>query len=194
MPRIPHFLTLTALAALVFVTSCGKDDPKPTQPNPKPGDPITTAIVEDSLQFILGDTLSMGTTPLVCCGLYDPGFVNERAMRVVFYDAANQKPGWQILVLIDHAQQGEVATLPTQVVAPSKVPRISMFVPTLTNEFSSDADGSSGTITVHSFSCTNTAIQIHFSVDAVLHSEFWDGGTIRVQGTFHGAFPPNECP
>jgi hypothetical protein len=191
MIRIPRFLALTALTILVLLTACGKDDPKPTEPNPTPGDPVTTAIVEDSLQFILGDTLSMATTPLVCCGLYDPGFVNERAMRVVFYDAANQKPGWEILVLIDHAQQGEVATLPTSVVSPSKVSRISMFVPI--NEFSSDAQGSSGTITVHSFSCTSTAIQIHFSVDAVLHSEFWDGGSIRVQGTFHGTFPPNAC-
>ena len=189
--RISRLLTLAALVVLVLVTACGKDDPKPTGPNPTPGDPITTAVVEDSLQFILGDTLSMATTPLVCCGLYDPGFVNERAMRVVFYDAANQKPGWEILVLIDHAQQGEVATLPTSVVPPSKVSRISMFVPI--NEFSSDADGSSGTITVHSFSCTSTAIQIHFSVDAVLHSEYWDGGSIRVQGTVHGTFPPNEC-
>jgi hypothetical protein len=191
MIRIPRFLTLSALAILVLLTACGKDDPKPTEPNPTPGDPITTAVVEDSLQFILGDTLSMATTPLVCCGLYDPGFVNERAMRVVFYDAANQKPGWELLVLIDRAQQGEVATLPTSVVSPSKVSRISMFVPI--NEYSSDAQGSSGTITVHSFSCTSTAIQIHFSVDAVLHSEYWDGGSIRVQGTFHGTFPPSAC-
>jgi hypothetical protein len=191
MIRIPRPLALSALIILALLTACGKDDPKPTGPDPTPGDPITTAVVEDSLQFILGDTLSMATTPLVCCGLYDPGFVNERAMRIVFYDAANQKPGWEILVLIDRAQQGEVATLPTSVVSPSKVSRISMFVPI--NEFSSDAQGSSGTITVHSFSCTSTAIQIHFSVDAVLHSEFWDGGSIRVQGTFHGTFPPNAC-
>jgi hypothetical protein len=191
MIRIPRPLALSALIILALLTACGKDDPKPTGPDPTPGDPITTAVVEDSLQFILGDTLSMATTPLVCCGLYDPGFVNERAMRIVFYDAANQKPGWEILVLIDRAQQGEVATLPTSVVSPSKVSRISMFVPI--NEFSSDAQGSSGTITVHSFSCTSTAIQIHFSVDAVLHSEFWDGGSIRVQGTFHGTFPPKAC-
>ena len=130
---------------------------------------------------------------MVCCGLYDPGFVNEKAMRIVFYDPANLKPRWELLILVDRAQQGEVAALPTVVVAPSHVPRISMFVGTQSNEFSSDAQGSTETITVNSFHCTNASIQIDFSVDATVHSEFWDGGAIQVKGTFRGTFPPNPC-
>lgn len=186
-----RFLALTALASLSLVAACGKDDGNPARPVTNP---ITVAVVEDSLDFTIGDlTLTMGDSALVCCGLFDPDFVNERAMRVVFYDPANQNAGWQFLILIDRAQQGEVANLPTTVVAPSKVPRISMFVATPSNEFSSDAQGSSGTITVHSFSCSATAIRIHFSVDATIHSEFWDGGAVRVQGTFRGEFPPQSC-
>ena len=36
MIRIPRFLALTALTILVLLTACGKDDPKPTGPNPAP--------------------------------------------------------------------------------------------------------------------------------------------------------------
>ena len=196
MIRIPPVRSLAAVALLALVTACGKDEPHRTAtgPAPSPGPPVTTAVYEDSLRFFIGGPdLEMGATPLVCCGLYDPGFVNESAMRIVFYDPANTKPGWQLLILVNRAQQGEVATLPTTVVAPSHVPRISMFVPTLSNEFSSDAQGSTGTITVHSFSCTSTSIQVDFSIDATIHSEYWDGGAIQVKGTFRGTFPPQSC-
>ena len=158
-------LTVAAISTLSI--ACGKNliPPLPT--------PVQT-VIADSLVFTRADStvLTMGTTPLVCCGLYDPSSVNERAMRVVFYDPAAQKPGWQILVLIDRAQAGAVTTFPNVVVAPSKVPYVSMFVADSTgNELSSDDPDASGSITVHSFSCTATAIRIDFSVDAILGSE-----------------------
>lgn len=167
-----------------------KKDHKPTAP-----EPVTTVVV-DSLAFMRADStvLAMGTTPLVCCGLYDPSFVNERAMRIVMFDPANQKPGWQILILIDRAQAGAVTTLPTAVVAPSKVPYVSMFVADFGNDLSSDTAGSSGTITVHSFSCNSTAMQLDFSVDAILGSEFGGAPSMFVKGTFQATFPMQSCP
>jgi hypothetical protein len=156
--------------------------------------PVET-VIADSLVFTQDATIvAVGTTPLVCCGLYDPGFVNERAMRIVLYDPANQKPGWQILVLVDRAQAGATTILPTSVVPPSKVPAVSMFAATLGNELSSDAEGSAGTITVHSFSCDATKIQIHFSVDATLGSELGGGATMDVTGAFQATFPAASCP
>jgi len=168
---------------------CGSDD-HPTSPKP------VGTVIADSLVFTRagGAVVSMGTTPLTCCGLYDPGFVNERAMRIVFYDAANSKPGWQILVLIDRAAQGVVATLPTTTVPPSKVPHVSMFVADLGNELSSDSGESSGTITVHSFSCDAASMKIHFRVDATLGSEFAGGPTMDVHGAFEATFPAATCP
>lgn len=167
--------------ALILLAGCSDDD--------NPVEPITTPAYTDSLQFSIGP---MGSTPLVCCGLYDPGFVNEKALRLVFWDPALQKPGWQLLILVDRAAQGEVATLPTSVVPPSKIARISMFV-TGGGEWSSDAIGSTGTITVHSFQCTSHSIEIDFSVDATLQSETSGGGSITVTGRFHGSFPPASC-
>jgi len=171
--------------------ACSKKDSPPIAPGP----PAAT-VIADSLSFTRADSTAatMGTTPLVCCGLYDPGFVNERAMRIVLYDPANQKPGWQILILIDRAQAGAVTTLPTAVVAPSKVPHVSMFVADLGNELSSDTSGSSGTMTVHSFQCTATAIQVDFSIDAILGSEFAGAPSMGARGRFLATFPASACP
>jgi hypothetical protein len=158
--------------------------------------PPPQTVIADSLVFTRADStvLTMGATPLVCCGLYDPSFVNERAMRIVFYDdPANQLPGWQILILIDRAQAGDTTTLPTAVVPPSRVPYVSMFVADIGNDLSSDTEESSGTITVHSFSCSATTIQVDFSVDAVLGSEYAGGPAMRVQGTFRATFPAQSC-
>jgi len=181
-------LSILAIA-LTFFLACSGDD-EPTKPQP------VSTVIADSLVFLQGGVPidSMGTTPLVCCGLYDPGFVNERAMRIVFYDPADQKPGWQILILTDRAQAGATTALPTSVVPPSKIPAVSMFAATLGDEFSSDAEESAGTITVHSFSCDATKIQIHFSVDATLASEFSSGATMDVTGAFEATFPAASCP
>ena len=175
--------------SVTFFLACSGDD-EPTKP-----EPVVTEIA-DSLVFMRGGVPidSMGTTPLVCCGLYDPGFVNERAMRIVLYDQANSKPGWQIIVLIDRAQPGATTALPTVVVPPSKIPAVSMFVADLGNELSSDMKGSAGTITVHSFSCDATKIQIHFSIDATLASELAGGATMDVTGAFQATFPAASCP
>jgi hypothetical protein len=178
-----------ALVLLVFALGPGCKKNRPMTPVP-----VQTVVVS-SLVFQRSDStvVDMGAAPLVCCGLYDPSFVNERAMRIVFYDPAFQKPGWEILILIDRAAAGATTTLPTVVVAPSKVPRVSMFVADATNELSSDALDSSGTIVVHSFSCTATAIQLDFTVDAVLGSEFAGGASMRVQGSFQATFPAQSC-
>jgi hypothetical protein len=179
-------LALPVILAFAITLCAGCGDDKST-------DPARTVIV-DSLVFTSpgGGGVAMGTTPLVCCGLYDPSFVNERAMRIVFYDEAGQKSGWQILVLIDHAQAGAVTVLPTVVVPPSKVPWVSMFVSG--GELSSDSAGSSGTITVQSFHCDASHMHIRFVADATLASELAGGPTMEVHGTFEATFPATTCP
>jgi len=118
----------------------------------------------------------------------------ERAMRIVFYDPAQSKPGWDIVVLLDRAQAGAVINLPTVVVPPSKVPAVNMFVADLGNDLNSDDNDSAGTITVHSFSCDARGMQLYFSVDATLGSEFAGGATMDVHGAFRATFPPAACP
>jgi len=197
--RLKHFLspslvsvsTGLLLLIITLVAACHSSHRNPVAP--------VTFSVTDSLTFTRAGSSTpvvMGTMPLVCCGLYDPSFVNEPAMRIVLYDPDAQKPGWQILILTNRAQAGAVTTLPTVVVAPSKVPHVSMFVADIENgnELNSDSQESTGTITVHSFSCTATAIQIDFSVDATLGSEFANAPSMEVHGTFRATLPMHSCP
>ena len=186
---------LIGVAALTLVVACNEHD-KPITPTPPSPVPYETAIA-DSLVFTRAGSstgVSMGNSTLVCCGLYDPGFVNERAMRIVLHDPALSKPGWDIVVLVDRATAGAVVTLPTVVVPPSKVPAVSLFVADGANELSSDDNNSAGTITVHSFSCDGRGMQIYFSVDGTLGSELAGGPTMDVHGAFRASFPPAACP
>jgi len=187
--RFLRVSVVLVMAAALLVVACRKQK-NPVQPVPE------GTVIADSLVFTHdGSTVvPMGTTPLVCCGLYDPGFVNERAMRVVFYDPAFQKPGWQILVLIDRAQAGATVTLPTVVVPPSRVPAVELFVADFGNELSSSAGTSSGTITVHSFSCDAANIRIYFTVDVALGNELAGGPNGFMRGSFRATFPASACP
>ncbi len=188
-PRLWRGAVSAAMVAATFVVACNSHH--------KPNAPVPVAtVIADSLVFTRPDStvVQMGATPLVCCGLYDPGFVNERAMRIVLCDPANQKAGWQILILTDRAQAGATVTLPTAPIPPSKVPAVSMFATALGSEWSSDTDGSTGTITVHSFGCDATSIRIYFSVDATLGSELAGGPTMDVHGAFQATFPATSCP
>jgi hypothetical protein len=67
-------VALLILAAAALFLAC---DDKPNAPAP----PVET-VIADSLAFMREDSTGvvMGTTPLACCGLYDPSFVNERAI------------------------------------------------------------------------------------------------------------------
>ena len=189
-PGLVSVSTWILLGLTLLLAACN------SRRNPVAPVPVTVSVT-DSLVFTRAGSstpVAVGATPLVCCGLYDPGFVNEHAMRIVMYDPAAQRPGWQFLILTNRAQAGAATTLPTAVVAPSKVPYVSMFVADSLNELNSDTDKSSGTITVHSFSCSATAIQIDFSVDATLGSEFANSPAMDVKGTFRATFPMQSCP
>src|SRR5262245_18682082 len=91
--RFVFATSLVLVAGSALVLGCKKD--KPNAPEP------VQSFIADSLVFQRADStvIDMGTATLFCCGLYDPSFVNERAMRIMFYDPAFQKSGWQILIL-----------------------------------------------------------------------------------------------
>lgn len=188
-------LRVLFLALLTILSSgCGGDEKPPTTaklPTPSPS-PEPEPFLEDSLVFGNPPGIVMGESTLTCCGLYDTGFVNEPVIRIRFWDPAFQKNGWSITLLTDAAAPGTVYTLPLPVVPPHKVPTVVLFV--AGGEYSSDTDGSSGTITIHSFACGATTTSIDFSVDAILHSEYWDGGQIEAKGRFRAVFPKSDCP
>ena len=182
-----------ALSLLSFLPACSQDDePPPTglqtpTPSPSPS-PEPDPFVEDSLVF--GSGLKMSHEVLTCCGLYDPYFANEPAIRIVFSNATLQN-AWSLTILTGATTAGSVHTLPIHVVAPHKVPIVQLFVHG--GEYSSEPEEASGTITLHSFACGATTTSVDFSVDATLQSEYHDGGQMTVRGRFRAAFPKTPC-
>jgi len=135
--------------------------------------------------------IEMGDSAITCCGHYDPGFINERVIHVMYYDPTLQKQSWNIEILVDAAVPGSVQNLPTTVVPPHKVPYATLFVPS--GEYSSSEQLASGTITLHSFECGVSTVSVDFSVDATLESETSHGSTITVAGRFRAVYPKTEC-
>lgn len=188
--RIPVLLGLVML-----LPACGGDDDSrggnritpPTSPPPSP-------FVEDSLVFRAagGTVIQMGDSAITCCGLYDPGFINERVIRIIYYDPTLQEQSWVIEILIDATAPGSVHTLPTHPVAPHKVPYVTLFAHF--GEYSSSEELASGTITLHSFECGASTMSVDFSVDATLESETMHGSTITVGGRFRAVYPKTACP
>lgn len=183
-----------ALSLLTFLPACSDDDEPPTgplqtlSPSPSPS-PEPDPFVEDSLVF--GSGIEMGDDVVTCCGLYDPSFTNEPAIRVMLYDPTLQKNAWSITILTGATTPGTVHTLPIKVAAPHKVPSVLLFVHG--GEYSSEPEEASGTITLHSFACGATTTSVDFSVDATLQSEYHDGGQVNVQGRFRAVFPKSPC-
>jgi hypothetical protein len=193
-PVLRLWMLPVMISLLSFLPACGDDDGPPptglqnTSPSPSPS-PEPEPFMEDSLVF--GTGTLMGDELLTCCGLYDPGFVNEPAIQVMLYDPAGQKDAWSIILLTEVATAGTVYTLPIDNVAPHRIPAVLLFVHR--GEYSSEPEEASGTITLHSFACGATTTSVDFSVDATLQSEYHDGGQITVKGRFRAAFPKNPC-
>jgi len=178
----------------MLLPACGCDDDNRGDPMAPPTPPPPSPFVEDSLVFRTagGAVIEMGDSAITCCGLYDTGFINERVIRVIYYDPTLQKQSWVIEILIDATAPGSVHTLPTHPVPPHKVPYVTLFAHF--GEYSSSEELASGTITLHSYECGASTMSVDFSVSATLESETMHGSTITVEGRFRAVYPRAECP
>jgi hypothetical protein len=188
-----RWATPILLGLAVSLSGCSSDGGGGADTTKPPTSPPPSPFVEDSLVFRSGgNAIEMGDSAITCCGLYDPGFINERVIRVMYHDPTLQKQSWVIEILVDATTQGSVHTLPTHPVPPHAVPDVTLFVHS--GEYSSSEELASGTITLHSFECGTSTTSVDFSVDATLESETSHGSTITVQGRFRAAYPRTDCP
>ena len=65
-------------------------------------------------------------------------------------------------------------------------------MPAIKNELSSDADASSGTVTVELMEC-GPPVSIRVTIDAVIGSEFHLGPPVAVTGTFRAVIHQNPA-
>jgi hypothetical protein len=178
-------VALVVIAISLLTTACNKA--KPTSPGPGTG----TNSVSNSVRFTRQDSsvIVMGPAYAICCAIWEPGYVDKMAFKILFYDSLGVQGGWKLFLLLDEAKQDTSYALPTTGVGQSHV---SMFVFDLEtgNEANSAQSVSSGTITLHSFSC-GPPVRIDATVDAVLGSELGGGAPIRAQGRLTGAVYTN---
>ncbi len=173
-----------ALFALLLFAACD-DDEVPTRPMPN--------LLRNTLTFVRQDStqIPIGTVYAVCCAVWEPGFIDKQALKILFYDPANQLGGWKLFLLPNEAARDSTYTLPTAEAGQSHV---SMFVVDPNgNELNSDVMESAGSITLHSFSC-GPPVRADVTVDAVLGSEFGGGPPIRVQGRLTAEIHTNPSP
>jgi hypothetical protein len=178
-------LAVASVFCCLLAAACGKD--KPTSPVPNTG----TNSISNSVRFTRQDSsvIAMGQAYAVCCATWEPGYVDKMAFKVLFYDSLGVQGGWKLFLLSEEAKQDTTYVLPTSAAGQSHV---SMFIFDVEtgNETNSDQSSSSGTITLHSFSCGPPA-SIDATIDAVLASELGGGAPIRVQGRLTGTVYTN---
>lgn len=178
-------VAFVVISISLLTSACGKD--KSTSPGPVAG----TNNVSNSVRFTRQDSsvIVMGPVYAICCATWEPGYVDKMAFKVLFYDSLGVQGGWKLFLLSDEAKQDTTYVLPTTAAGQSHV---SMFIYDLVtgNETNSDQSSSSGTVTVHSFSCGPPA-KIDATIDVVLGSELGGGPPIRAQGRLTGTVYTN---
>ena len=114
----------------------------------------------------------------------------EPSIQVVFGGPGVGSPSWHLRGVLADIVVGEAIGFPNRFV--SDEPKdVDVFVLDPPNELSTQDDRSSGTITFHELECGANG-KVRFSIDTVIGSEFWDGDSITLTGTFSA--PVGEPP
>ena len=167
---------IVALAAGVLVLGgCGDD-------------PVGSADAQNNLVFTRqdGSRADLGNRFNVWCDAWEPG---EVAAPTVWVLARGEgESGWILKGVRADVGGGQPVTFPLDF--PFDQPRgAQFFVNDGENELSSSEPESSGSLTFQEVSCERGGT-VRFTVDAVLGSEFGNGPSMRVAGSFQGTVGP----
>lgn len=191
--RILSPLRLFALIGFLLLgsNSCGDDDPAGSGHN-------YANLIQNNIVFMREDstTLVMGSDYAICCAIWEPGYIDKNALKIVFYDPRlwsdpdNAESFWKLFIVVDEVDLGTPYSLPTSADMPF---RIFFMDVTNDNELSGAEEESSGIVTIESLTC-GPPLQITFSIDAIIGSEFHLMPTVHVTGTFSATVYANPSP
>ena len=180
-------LRFILLALLLLIAGCSSEDDNPNGPKQ-----LEMALDRFVFQRSDSSQISMGSARAVCCGTFEPGVIDQPAMKIVSYDPPNSRSEWEIDIFTSVAVEDTTYTLP---LAPLGVNPPPVFVRVLDRHTgtvtTSSAADASGSITLHSFSC-GSSIQMHVEANAVL-GDTAAVDQVRMQGYFQGAYPAKTC-
>ena len=176
--RVSRGCTLLVVFVSLFSGTC--ESGRSTRPILPPG----TNTASNGLVFTLegGTAIPMGGTHAVCCSTWEPGRIDREALKIFYYDTTKRSSYWKMFLIPSQILEDSVLTLPTPAPGDGPVAIAATDVAT-GDQASSERAGSSGTVTLRSFSC-GPPTEVDATVDAVLGSTSPGGRPIRVKGRF----------
>jgi hypothetical protein len=183
MSRKLTFVTLAALSVVAAGLSACSEETEPVGQGS-----LGSFDYENTLVFVhsSGDTIRMLTGLFSYCDEWEPSNVPDYTFHVFAgFDPdsmATSQQWWWLKVVVGDVIVDEPVDFPNNFIW-DQPKDADLFIVDIPGEFSSSTDESSGHITIHRLSCSSRG-GIEFSIDAVIDSEFHDGGTVTVTGTF----------
>ncbi|NIO00723.1 MAG: hypothetical protein GTO42_01070 [Candidatus Latescibacteria bacterium] len=178
-------LIMAVALSLLLALSCSEDE--------KGGSPTGPRInsVDNNLVFKYqsGREIQMGSDYAICCGIWEPGYIDKNALKIFFYDPSFQQSFWKLFIVVDELTVDSTYSLPTN------GSPVSMFFVDFSNsnELYSHEPESSGSITVYSLDC-GPPVKLVFSIDATVGSEYAGMPSVDVSGYFSCAIYSNPAP
>jgi len=172
---------LVVVLALILPFGCSDEEELPSSP-PFEG-------VENNLVFTRSDDseIEFGDYTLVWVGYWE-SMVKVDALHIIVSDSwppSSPVRYWRLKAVIDDIVIGEKLEFPINFVWND--PReVMLFAYDEPNELSSQEEESRGWITFHKLRTSGSG-EVHFTIDAVLGSEYHDGDSCSVQGTFRAS-------
>jgi hypothetical protein len=179
-------LFVVALLAAPLLYSCSEeDDPSSIAPEPVP--------IENNLVFVRSDGIpvSFDTFTSVWIGDWESAIPIESLHLVVGSNPLASEPLriWSLKAVVDDIALHDEFEFPHTSIW-NKPTGVTLFVARDPNEWATSEEGSGGGITFTSFR-EGFRGEVSFSIDAAIGSEYADGDTLFVRGTFRA---PIMCP
>ncbi len=166
------------VVTVIAITGCG---------DRSISDPIAPLAPQNNVVFTRANespvTFSSAAKLYVWCGAWEPGLVTAPSVHVTFGGPGPDDPFWQLKAVIADVEIGQPLPFPNTFLFDQ--PRnADLFLLDPSNELSTQADGSSGSITFQQVNCaTGNRGVVEFTINAVIGSEFGDGPTVTASGS-----------
>jgi hypothetical protein len=132
----------------------------------------------------------MGVNYAICCGPWEAGYDETFVLKIFCYGGSAEESVWKLFIVVDEVELDTPYAFPTDEANPAV---IYMVDASNSNELSSDTDESSGTITFTVLNC-GPPLEVDFTVDCNVGSEFGDGPSVDVSGDFRCTVHSNPSP
>jgi hypothetical protein len=150
--------------------------------------------IQNTLLFTRADqsrvAFSSGSSVRAWCGPWEEGEIEVPSLQAIVLGSSAADPYWHLRAVVADVTLGQPLTFPNNFVF-DQPEDVDIFVLDPPNELSTQDDRSSGSVTFQELRCTGGSVR--FSIDAVIGSEFGNGPSVRVTGSFSAPIgqPPN---